>query len=272
MRRLVARRAPASRRRRTTACRSSRSARSSVYAARGDLQLVVKSHRGAGRRAVAQGARADARRGSTADGLLDPARKRALPRYPRRVAVITSPDGAAMHDIVAVARRRCAAGRDRRRAGEGTGRRRGRGAARGGRAGGHAGATSTSSSSGVAAARARTCGPSTTSSSRAPWPPVPSRSCRPSDTRWTSRSATSSPTCARRRRRPPPKPSCRVLADVRDEVRALARVAPRGGRVRTCGWRASASPIAATISRARRCASRSGAARSSRRSPGGCTR
>jgi exodeoxyribonuclease VII large subunit len=40
------------------------------------------------------------------DGLLDPARKRALPRFPRRVAVITSPDGAALHDIVSVIQRR----------------------------------------------------------------------------------------------------------------------------------------------------------------------
>jgi exodeoxyribonuclease VII large subunit len=42
-----------------------------------------------------------------ADGLLDTSRKRAIPRFPRRVAVITSPDGAAFHDIVAVMQRRC---------------------------------------------------------------------------------------------------------------------------------------------------------------------
>ena len=40
------------------------------------------------------------------DGLLDPARKRRLPRYPRRIAVVTSPDGAALRDIIAVATRR----------------------------------------------------------------------------------------------------------------------------------------------------------------------
>jgi exodeoxyribonuclease VII large subunit len=40
------------------------------------------------------------------DGLLDPARKRALPFLPRRIAVITSRDGAALHDIISVARRR----------------------------------------------------------------------------------------------------------------------------------------------------------------------
>ena len=40
------------------------------------------------------------------DGLLDPARRRALPPFPRRIAVVTSPDGAALRDIVAVAGRR----------------------------------------------------------------------------------------------------------------------------------------------------------------------
>jgi exodeoxyribonuclease VII large subunit len=40
------------------------------------------------------------------DGLLSPARKRPLPRFPRRVAVVTSPDGAALHDIISVIRRR----------------------------------------------------------------------------------------------------------------------------------------------------------------------
>lgn len=40
------------------------------------------------------------------DGLFDPARKRPLPAYPRCVGVVTSPDGAAWHDVVAVVRRR----------------------------------------------------------------------------------------------------------------------------------------------------------------------
>ncbi|GLC27418.1 exodeoxyribonuclease VII large subunit [Roseisolibacter agri] len=79
----------------------------SVYAARGDLQLSVKAIEAQGdglwRKALEQ-----TRAKLMADGLLDPARRRALPRYPRRVAVITSPDGAALHDIVAVARRRSA--------------------------------------------------------------------------------------------------------------------------------------------------------------------
>lgn len=40
------------------------------------------------------------------DGLLDPERKRSLPAYPAVVAVVTSPDGAALRDLVTVARKR----------------------------------------------------------------------------------------------------------------------------------------------------------------------
>ena len=40
------------------------------------------------------------------DGLLDPRRKRPLPPYPRRIAVVTSRDGAALRDILVVTERR----------------------------------------------------------------------------------------------------------------------------------------------------------------------
>jgi exodeoxyribonuclease VII large subunit len=40
------------------------------------------------------------------DGLLDVARKRALPRFPRRIAVVTSREGAVWHDIVTTVGRR----------------------------------------------------------------------------------------------------------------------------------------------------------------------
>lgn len=77
----------------------------SVYAARGDLQLTVKSLD-----AVGDGLWRKAfeltRRKLEADGLLDESRKRALPFFPRCIAVITSADGAALHDVVSVVRRR----------------------------------------------------------------------------------------------------------------------------------------------------------------------
>jgi exodeoxyribonuclease VII large subunit len=154
-----------------------------VYAARGELQVSIKTLQAQGdglwRKAL------DATRARlAADGLLDPARKRALPRYPRRVAVITSPDGAALHDIRAVVRRRCPSvelvvvpakvqGDGARRGAAGGRRARGRwrdvDAVIIGRGGGGA----------------RTCGPSTTSGS--PAPSLRAR-CRPSArsaTRWT---------------------------------------------------------------------------------------
>ncbi|MBO8125888.1 MAG: exodeoxyribonuclease VII large subunit [Firmicutes bacterium] len=40
------------------------------------------------------------------EGLLDPERKRPLPKHPKRIGVVTSPVGAAIRDIVTVARRR----------------------------------------------------------------------------------------------------------------------------------------------------------------------
>lgn len=46
-----------------------------------------------------------------ADGLLDPARKRRLPAITSGIALITSPDGAALHDVLSVARKRWPAAR-----------------------------------------------------------------------------------------------------------------------------------------------------------------
>ena len=77
----------------------------SVYAARGQMQFMVRSLEAEGEglwRKAFEKTKAALER----DGLLDPARKRLLPRFPRRVAVITSPDGAALHDIISVIQRR----------------------------------------------------------------------------------------------------------------------------------------------------------------------
>jgi exodeoxyribonuclease VII large subunit len=77
-----------------------------VYPARGEMQFSVT-------RIEAQGdglwrkALELTRARLHADGLMDPSRKRPIPRYPRRIAVITSRDGAALRDIFAVVQRRC---------------------------------------------------------------------------------------------------------------------------------------------------------------------
>jgi exodeoxyribonuclease VII large subunit len=76
-----------------------------VYPARGEMQFAVTDVEllgaGARRAAVDRTLRALER-----DGLLDQSRKRALPRCPRRIAVVTSPDGAAIRDVIAVVARR----------------------------------------------------------------------------------------------------------------------------------------------------------------------
>ena len=76
-----------------------------VYAARGDMQFSVRRMEAEGdglwRKALER-----TRAKLEADGLLARERKRPLPKYPRVVALVTSPDGAALHDVVAVVRRR----------------------------------------------------------------------------------------------------------------------------------------------------------------------
>ena len=78
----------------------------SVYAARADLQLRVMAIEGVGE-GLWRKAFEEIRARLQADGLLAPERKRPLPPFPRRIAVITSVDGAALHDIIAVVARRC---------------------------------------------------------------------------------------------------------------------------------------------------------------------
>jgi exodeoxyribonuclease VII large subunit len=75
------------------------------YGARGDLQFYVDYVRAAGvglRQAQLERLRAELE----AEGLFDPARKRPLPAFPRRVGVATSPVGAVFHDICNIIARR----------------------------------------------------------------------------------------------------------------------------------------------------------------------
>lgn len=81
-------------------------ARPSVYEEKGDFQLTVMELLSTEQGGLWKLAFEKAKAALTRDGLLDPARKRRLPPFPRRIAVVTSPDGAALRDIQAVIGRR----------------------------------------------------------------------------------------------------------------------------------------------------------------------
>ncbi len=76
-----------------------------VYPPRGEYQLVVRSIEPEGIGALDLAFRQTYARLS-AEGLFDPARKRPLPAFPRRIAIVTSPTGAAVRDLLQVLRRR----------------------------------------------------------------------------------------------------------------------------------------------------------------------
>lgn len=77
----------------------------SAYVPKGRMQFMVRSMKPAGegmlRVQVAQLARK-----LEAEGLMDPGRKRPLPRFPERIAVVTSPRGKAVYDVIRTLRRR----------------------------------------------------------------------------------------------------------------------------------------------------------------------
>lgn len=77
-----------------------------LYEARGEYQLSVQRLEAEGTEGLWRLAFEKLRARLEAEGLLDPARKRPLPRYPRRVGVVTSTTGAAVRDIVSVLGRR----------------------------------------------------------------------------------------------------------------------------------------------------------------------
>jgi exodeoxyribonuclease VII large subunit len=77
----------------------------SFYEARGDLQLIVDFVQPAGV-GVWQAQFERLKEQLESEGLFDPARKRPLPEFPRRLGVVTSPTGAVLHDICHVVGRR----------------------------------------------------------------------------------------------------------------------------------------------------------------------
>jgi len=78
-----------------------------VYEARGEYQLIVEllEARGAG---ALQLAFEQLKKKLEAEGLFEAGRKRALPRLPRRIGLVTSPAGAVVRDILHVLERRFA--------------------------------------------------------------------------------------------------------------------------------------------------------------------
>ena len=77
----------------------------SVYEPQGRYQLVVDELRPAGVGALLL-AFEELKRRLAAEGLFDAARKQALPRFPARIGLVTSPTGAAVRDLVKVLRAR----------------------------------------------------------------------------------------------------------------------------------------------------------------------
>lgn len=79
-----------------------------LYENRGDFQIVVEHMEPAGLGPLQQAFDA-LKMKLQGEGLFDPARKKPLPATPRHIGVITSPTGAAIHDILTVLARRCPA-------------------------------------------------------------------------------------------------------------------------------------------------------------------
>ncbi len=81
-------------------------ARPSMYEEKGEFQLTVMELLSTEQGGLWKLAFEKAKAALLKDGLLDPARKRHMPKFPRRIAVVTSPDGAVLRDIQAVVGRR----------------------------------------------------------------------------------------------------------------------------------------------------------------------
>jgi exodeoxyribonuclease VII large subunit len=77
----------------------------SVFEARGQYQIIVQIVQPFGR-GVLQAKFEALKRKLEAEGLFDPARKRPLPKFPKRIGIVTSPSGAAIRDILNDLRRR----------------------------------------------------------------------------------------------------------------------------------------------------------------------
>jgi exodeoxyribonuclease VII large subunit len=79
--------------------------RLTVYAPRGEYQLTIQKIEPEGVGALELAFRQTVAR-LAAEGLFDPSHKKPLPRFPRRIVVVTSPTGAAVRDVLQVTGRR----------------------------------------------------------------------------------------------------------------------------------------------------------------------
>jgi len=79
--------------------------RLTLYPPRGAFQMDIQEFMDAGEGALARQFREVVRR-LEAEGLTDPGRRRPLPHLPVRIGIVTSPDGAALRDILRVLERR----------------------------------------------------------------------------------------------------------------------------------------------------------------------
>jgi exodeoxyribonuclease VII large subunit len=77
----------------------------SLYEARGEFQLGAESIRRAGAGRLYE-AFLKLKAKLEAEGLFDPLNKRALPRFPRCIGIVTSPQAAALHDVLTALSRR----------------------------------------------------------------------------------------------------------------------------------------------------------------------
>ncbi len=79
--------------------------RISLYEPRGDFQLIVDGLQDAGEGLLRRQFE-ELKKKLEAEGLFDPSHRQALPAYPQRIGIVTSPGGAAVRDILHVLERR----------------------------------------------------------------------------------------------------------------------------------------------------------------------
>jgi exodeoxyribonuclease VII large subunit len=80
-------------------------AQAGLYESRGEFQLGIEHMEPAGEGALRL-AYEELKQRLGAEGLFDPAHKKPLPPFPQRIGIITSPTGAAIHDLLTVLQRR----------------------------------------------------------------------------------------------------------------------------------------------------------------------